>query len=57
MFSSRGTRACSKRKVSTFELRLCPQGEIRSAAEGTPHKPTTNQGKLMARGEAEMFQA
>jgi hypothetical protein len=42
-----------------LDLRIAalPQGEIRSAAEGTPHKPTTNQGKLMARGEAEMFQA
>jgi len=33
------------------------QDEIRSAAEGAPHKPATNQGKLMARGDAEMFQA
>jgi len=31
--------------------------EMRSAAEGTPDKPATNQGKLMARGDAEMFQA
>jgi hypothetical protein len=35
---------------------LSPE-EIQSAAEGTPSKPTTNQGKLQARGEAQMFQA
>ena len=34
-----------------------PPDEIQSAAEGTPSKPTTNQGKLQARGEAQMFQA
>ena len=28
-----------------------------SAAEGTPAKPATNQGKLQARGAAQMFQA
>lgn len=31
--------------------------EMRSAAEGSPSKPTTNQGKLQARGESQMFQA
>jgi hypothetical protein len=31
--------------------------EMRSAAEGSPTKPITNQGKLQARGEAQMFQA
>ena len=42
-----------------LDLRIValPPDEIRSAADGTPHKPTTNQGKLMARGDAEMFQA
>jgi hypothetical protein len=42
-----------------LDLRIAalPPDEIRSAAEGTPHKPATNQGKLMARGESEMFQA
>jgi hypothetical protein len=42
-----------------LELRIAalPPDEIRSAAEGTPHTPTTNQGKLIARGDAEMFQA
>jgi hypothetical protein len=42
-----------------LDLRIAalPPEEIRSAAEGTPAKPTTNQGKLQARGEAQMFQA
>ena len=42
-----------------LDLRIValPPDEIRSAAEGSPGKPTTNQGKLMARGAAEMFQA
>ena len=42
-----------------LELRIAalPADEMRSAAEGTPHKPATNQGKLIARGDAEMFQA
>jgi hypothetical protein len=42
-----------------LDLRIAalPPDEIRSAAEGTPLKPATNQGKLMARGAAEMFQA
>ena len=35
---------------------LAPE-EMRSAAEGFPAKPTTNQGKLQARGESQMFQA
>ena len=43
-------------EVSTFKTAL-PPDEIQSAAEGTPSKPTTNQGKLQARGEAQMFQA
>jgi len=42
-----------------LDLRIAalPPDEIRSAAEGSPTKPTTNQGKLQARGEAQMFQA
>jgi hypothetical protein len=42
-----------------LDLRIAalPPDEFRSAAEGTPTKPTTNQGKLQARGEAQMFQA
>jgi hypothetical protein len=42
-----------------LDLRIAalPPDEIRSAAEGTPSKPTTNQGKLQARGAAQMFQA
>ena len=42
-----------------LDLRIValPADEIRSAAEGTPDKPATNQGKLMGRGDAEMFQA
>ena len=42
-----------------LDLRIAalPPDEIQSAAEGTPSKPTTNQGKLQARGEAQMFQA
>ena len=42
-----------------LDLRIAalPPEEIRSAAEGTPAKPTTNQGKLQARGHAQMFQA
>jgi hypothetical protein len=42
-----------------LDLRIAalPPDEVRSAAEGTPAKPATNQGKLMVRGEAEMFQA
>ena len=42
-----------------LDLRIAalPPDEIRSAAEGTPDTPATNQGKLMARGHAEMFQA
>ena len=42
-----------------LDLRLAalPPDEFRSAAEGTPTKPTTNQGKLQARGDAQMFQA
>jgi hypothetical protein len=42
-----------------LDLRIAalPPDEMQSAAEGTPAKPTTNQGKLQARGEAQMFQA
>ena len=42
-----------------LDLRIAslPPEEVRSAADGTPEKPTTNQGKLQARGEAAMFQA
>lgn len=42
-----------------LDLRIVslPPDEVRSAAEGTPAKPATNQGKLQGRGEAEMFQA
>jgi ABC-type nitrate/sulfonate/bicarbonate transport system substrate-binding protein len=42
-----------------LDLRITalPPDEVRSAAEGSPTKPTTNQGKLQARGEAQMFQA
>ena len=42
-----------------LDLRIAalPPEEMRSAAEGTPTKPTTNQGKLQARGHAQMFQA
>jgi hypothetical protein len=42
-----------------LDLRIAalPPDEIRSAAEGTADKPATNQGKLMARGASEMFQA
>jgi hypothetical protein len=31
-------------------------GELRSTAEGTLHDPVTNQGRLLERGEARMFQ-
>jgi hypothetical protein len=42
-----------------LDLRIAtlPPDEMQSAVEGTPSKPTTNQGKLQARGEAQMFQA
>ena len=42
-----------------LDLRIAalPPEEIRSVAEGTPAKPITNQGKLQARGHAQMFQA
>jgi hypothetical protein len=42
-----------------LDLRIAalPPDEIRSAIEGSPAKPTTNQGKLQARGESQMFQA
>jgi hypothetical protein len=31
-------------------------GDLRSSAEGTLTQPVTNQGRLLARGEARMFQ-
>ena len=31
-------------------------GDLRSAAEGTLAHPVTNQGRLLGRGEARMFQ-
>jgi hypothetical protein len=31
-------------------------GDLRSSAEGTLMQPVTNQGRLLARGEARMFQ-
>jgi hypothetical protein len=31
-------------------------GDLRSAAEGTLERPVTNQGRLLERGEAHMFQ-
>jgi hypothetical protein len=31
-------------------------GDLRSAAEGTLQHPVTNQGRLLERGEAHMFQ-
>jgi hypothetical protein len=40
-----------------LQIASLPPNEVRSAADGTPEKPTTNQGKLQARGEAAMFQA
>ena len=42
-----------------LDLRIAalPPAEMRSAVEGSPLKPVTNQGKLQARGESQMFQA
>jgi ABC-type nitrate/sulfonate/bicarbonate transport system substrate-binding protein len=42
-----------------LDLRIValPPEEVRSAAEGSPARPSTNQGKLQARGESQMFQA
>ena len=31
-------------------------GDLRSSAEGTLERPVTNQGRLLERGEARMFQ-
>ena len=41
-----------------LDLQLaCPQpGDLRSTAEGTLTHPVTNQGHLLERGEARMFQ-
>jgi hypothetical protein len=42
-----------------LDLRIValPADEMRSAAEGSPSKPATNQGTLQARGESQLFQA
>jgi hypothetical protein len=42
-----------------LDLRIAalPPDEMRSAAEGSPTKPATNQGNLQARGDAQMSQA
>jgi len=47
----------SVRRRTERDVAALPPDEIRSAAEGTPSKPATNQGKLQARGAAQMFQA
>ena len=41
-----------------LEVRFARQqpGDLRSAAAGTLTQPVTNQGRLLARGEARMFQ-
>ena len=41
-----------------LDLRIAalPPSEIRSAADGTLTRPVTNQGKLVDRGDALMFQ-
>ena len=46
-------------EAEDLDLRIAalPPEEIRSAAESTPTKPTTNQKKLQARGHAQIFQA
>jgi hypothetical protein len=40
-----------------LRIAVLPPEEMRSAAEGSATKPATNQGKLQARGESQMFQA
>jgi len=42
-----------------LDLRIAalPPDEMRSAVEGSAARPVTNQGKLQARGESQMFQA
>jgi hypothetical protein len=40
-----------------LQIVALPPEEMRSAAEGSAAKPATNQGKLQARGESQMFQA
>jgi ABC-type nitrate/sulfonate/bicarbonate transport system substrate-binding protein len=42
-----------------LDLRIValPPDEMRSAVEGSPSQPATNQGKLQARGESQLFQA
>jgi hypothetical protein len=41
-----------------LDLRIALPGpaDVRSAADGTLHQPITNQGRLVDRGEAVMFQ-
>ena len=41
-----------------LDLRIAalPPGEMRSAADGTLVQPVTNQGRLVDRGDAVMFQ-
>ncbi len=41
-----------------LDLRIASRqpGDLRSAAEGTLEHPVTNQGRLLERGEAHMFQ-
>jgi len=40
-----------------LQIAALPPDDIRAAAEGTPGKRPSNQGKLQARGAAQMFQA
>ena len=40
-----------------LQIAALPPDEMRSAVEGSAMKPVTNQGKLQARGESQMFQA
>ena len=55
-------RACSARRRTLcgkgLDLQFArPQpGDLRSTAEGTLANPVTNQGRLLERGEARMFQ-
>ena len=41
-----------------LDLRITsrPSNDLRSSAEGTLDRPVTNQGRLLERGEAHMFQ-
>src|SRR5438874_13160005 len=40
-----------------FRIGAFPPDEVRSRAEGSPRKPTTNRGKLKTRGESHMYSA